>query len=276
MVRPAGSEENKRLALKFAEAVTVPHGKEVSYEHTRHHFIARTGKLSIFAALQQCCPSAVRNDDPFIGRLGLTEVELNKVLERNNFKKVRDRRSNIITYPKDDQEPAAPAKTNEVRHYFAERRWRNPDDPDDAAQLEASWQAIKSSSIPFAGQCALDKFMTVSKTFHDQWETLVHSCSKKSDAQKRDRLSPSSLSTSSQEQLGEALERAEPPLKMMKVEHGSEIVRGVGLSARADFTAEPAGEEKEAEGTEHSEDNLFSSIWVEICDEPSAIEQEGS
>lgn len=53
--------------------------------------IARTGKWAMFSALQQCCPSSIRSDDPFIGRHGLTEIELNKVLERNNFVKVRDR-----------------------------------------------------------------------------------------------------------------------------------------------------------------------------------------
>ena len=53
--------------------------------------IARTGKLGMFAALRECCPSAIRSDDPFIGRHGLTEIELNKVLERNGFIKVRDR-----------------------------------------------------------------------------------------------------------------------------------------------------------------------------------------
>jgi len=53
--------------------------------------VARTGKWSIFAALQECCPSAVRNEDPYIGKFGMTEIELNKVLEKNNFVKIRDR-----------------------------------------------------------------------------------------------------------------------------------------------------------------------------------------
>ena len=53
--------------------------------------IARTGKWAMFAALRECCPSAIRSDDPFIGRHGLTEIELNKVLERSGFVKVRDR-----------------------------------------------------------------------------------------------------------------------------------------------------------------------------------------
>jgi len=55
--------------------------------------VARTGKWSIFCALQECCPSAVRNDDPYIGKYGMTEIELNKVLEKNSFIKIRDRSS---------------------------------------------------------------------------------------------------------------------------------------------------------------------------------------
>ena len=53
--------------------------------------IARSGRLSLFTSLQECCPSAVRNDDPFIGRHGMTEIEFNKVLEKHGFTKVRDR-----------------------------------------------------------------------------------------------------------------------------------------------------------------------------------------
>ena len=41
--------------------------------------IARTGSWGIFSALRACCPSAIRSDDPFIGRHGLTEIEHNKV-----------------------------------------------------------------------------------------------------------------------------------------------------------------------------------------------------
>ena len=53
--------------------------------------IARTGKWALYGALKECCPSTIRSDDPFIGRHGLTEIEFNKVLERNGFVKVRDR-----------------------------------------------------------------------------------------------------------------------------------------------------------------------------------------
>ena len=60
-------------------------------QHDQHSRIARSGAQSLFACLGECCPSAIRNDDPFIGRNGMTEVEYNKVLEKNGFAKVRDR-----------------------------------------------------------------------------------------------------------------------------------------------------------------------------------------
>ncbi len=60
-------------------------------QHDQPGMIARSGAHSLFACLGECCPSAIRNDDPFIGRNGMTEVEYNKVLEKNGFAKVRDR-----------------------------------------------------------------------------------------------------------------------------------------------------------------------------------------
>ena len=63
----------------------------VEVQHDQHGRIARSGAQSLFACLGECCPSAIRNDDPFIGRNGMTEVEYNKVLEKNGFAKVRDR-----------------------------------------------------------------------------------------------------------------------------------------------------------------------------------------
>ena len=50
----------------------------------------------------------MRNDDPYIGKYGMTEIELNKVLEKNSFVKVRDRSSlgNVC-----DDEVSSPAYT---------------------------------------------------------------------------------------------------------------------------------------------------------------------
>jgi len=68
------------------------HGQvTVEVQHDQHSRIARSGAQSLFACLGECCPSAIRNDDPFIGRNGMTEVQYNRVLEKNGFAKVRDR-----------------------------------------------------------------------------------------------------------------------------------------------------------------------------------------
>ena len=51
MVRPMASEGNKEIALAFCNAVTVPAEGLV---------LPRTGKLSLFQALRECCPSGKR------------------------------------------------------------------------------------------------------------------------------------------------------------------------------------------------------------------------
>jgi hypothetical protein len=88
MVRAIATEDNKRIGLDFALAVSVETRVDEGL------FIARSGGVhTLFSALKQCCPSVVRNDDPYVGRHGVTELEFNKVLEKNGFVKVRDRTS---------------------------------------------------------------------------------------------------------------------------------------------------------------------------------------
>eukprot|EP00960_Hanusia_phi_P023886 704811-Hanusia_phi.AAC.1 len=55
--------------------------------------VSRTGYCSLFQSLAQACPFAIRGQDPYVGRHGLTEVEFNKVLERNGFTKLRAKKS---------------------------------------------------------------------------------------------------------------------------------------------------------------------------------------
>ena len=63
--------------------------------------VARSGPLSLFAALEQCCPSAIRNFSSANGRRGLTMIEFNKALEKAGFEKMRDRRSDATTRQED-------------------------------------------------------------------------------------------------------------------------------------------------------------------------------
>ena len=86
MGRPMASEQNKKLGLAFAEAVTV------STEDSSD-VIARTGAQRVIAALVECCPSCIRHIGSSLGRKGLTGIELNKTLVSNGFQKVRNRRA---------------------------------------------------------------------------------------------------------------------------------------------------------------------------------------
>ena len=70
--------------------------------------VARSGHLSIFAALEECCPGCVRNESP-TGRRGLTRIEFNKALERQaGFEKMRDRRADAATCEEDPAGGDAP------------------------------------------------------------------------------------------------------------------------------------------------------------------------
>jgi hypothetical protein len=66
-----------------------------SDDHTK--VVARSGSLSVFAALEECCPSCVRDESTTSGRRGLTMIEFNKVLEKGGFTKMRDRRVDATT-----------------------------------------------------------------------------------------------------------------------------------------------------------------------------------
>ena len=70
--------------------------------------VARSGHLSIFAARAGCCPGGVRNESP-TGRRGLTRIEFNKALERQEgFEKMRDRRADAATCEEDPTGGDAP------------------------------------------------------------------------------------------------------------------------------------------------------------------------
>mmetsp|Transcript_19067 Transcript_19067/g.30374 ORF Transcript_19067/g.30374 Transcript_19067/m.30374 type:complete len:88 (-) Transcript_19067:213-476(-) len=57
--------------------------------------------MSIFSALEECCPGCCRNNATASGRRGLTMIEYNKVLEKHGFEKMRDRRTDAATRAED-------------------------------------------------------------------------------------------------------------------------------------------------------------------------------
>ncbi len=73
MGRPCASEENKMAALAFASIIT---------KQTMNHddLLARCGRCSLFATLQQMYPHIIREADTG-DRDGISEVEFNKLLQ---------------------------------------------------------------------------------------------------------------------------------------------------------------------------------------------------
>jgi len=66
-----------------------------------------------------------------------------------------------------------------VGYFFADRRWMNPDLPEDLAKLRSSWETLSASSIVFAGQCKWDKLVFVAREFHHEWEQQCQTASRK-------------------------------------------------------------------------------------------------
>eukprot|EP00961_Rhodomonas_salina_P088588 1191586-Rhodomonas_salina.1 len=127
MVRPQASPRNKELALLVAKVITTtPSFIRSPCKDT----IGRCGEHSMYDVFSKVCPSATRDHS----RTGVTEAELNKVLEKDGFLRVRVR-SSIR------QLENMPAKSCSF-YSFGKRRWRNPDDADDMAAIAHMWQSV--------------------------------------------------------------------------------------------------------------------------------------
>ncbi len=81
MGRPAASLQNKHVAIAIAKLVTA----ETEYHSDT---VARCGPCSIFAIVKHACPAIIRQSDSG-PRDGLSEVELNKVLQVRSISEVR-------------------------------------------------------------------------------------------------------------------------------------------------------------------------------------------
>ena len=189
MGRPTGSEDNKIIGLFFAKTVkmllNLRGNKLIAIQVLKKNLkdaskaVARSGFCSVFAALARCCPSAVRNEDPFVGRYGLTEMEYNKLLERHGFRKVRARKSIFKQKQVAEKFPTGMCKAvllalmkAAVRYLFAGCCWKNPRNEEDKKELENGWQLLAASSVPFKAQCSLGKFLSLCQEFHDEWDAF--------------------------------------------------------------------------------------------------------
>eukprot|EP00960_Hanusia_phi_P029267 747862-Hanusia_phi.AAC.12 len=172
------------------------------------HRITTRRSFSIFRALSVCCPASVRNEDPYVGRHGMTEIEFNKHLEKNGFIKMRTR----SPYTEDWENTEDCRSVQGIRYFYTNRRWRNPDDQHDREVLEQGWRDWLAPSTALK----LDLFLQVCREFHNEWETLTSrkrlgsfSPSSECPSKKRRTLSPTSdVCSSCEESRGELEEEA--------------------------------------------------------------------
>lgn len=167
MVRPAASTANKQLMAYFAEMVTYR-------TENANDWVARTGSVSVFGAFTQCCVSCVRvhKQGPSDG---ITQLESNKVLEgAAGFKRVRSRRAKPALAPEiGGEEGDGPG------YYFAYRRWRNPRDPWDLAQMKEGWEFIVRNHKHVSIGCTFDRMIEVVERCRNVWALKNPMVSKK-------------------------------------------------------------------------------------------------
>lgn len=124
MGRPTGSLQNKQIAVLFANFFSV---------ESRMCSIGRCGRDSVFGLFAEVFPSRVRGTS----RHGVSQVEINKVLEARGFVRHRCRR----TLRKSSVLDAC-------SYRFNERRWRCPDNAQDYELLCQAWDKISSIVTP--------------------------------------------------------------------------------------------------------------------------------
>ncbi|EKX34229.1 hypothetical protein GUITHDRAFT_119578 [Guillardia theta CCMP2712] len=167
MVRPSASPASKTVALAFAQAVSraVP--------SLSHFFIPRKGRLSMYDALRDCIPPAVRSHSQVMGEYGVREVEFNKVLEHNGFTKIRDR----CILP-DKVEATDLSRSGSARYFFSNRRWRNPDDPHELQELRQAWLKLRQLAWMLGADVSLEALEQCCRERYRAWAEITTNWSK--------------------------------------------------------------------------------------------------
>ncbi|KAJ1476671.1 hypothetical protein T484DRAFT_1965163 [Baffinella frigidus] len=153
MVRPCPSESNKEFSKRFADLVTATTGYN-------NDMVARSGPLSIYAALCECCPAAVRVDANG-SKYGVSETQFNKCLQQASFERERDRRGKALN--KNDDPVGA------GMYLFCMRRWRDPRDPVDLEHLSQGWKELCALFPVNTANCTLDRFLQLCNKMYDGW-----------------------------------------------------------------------------------------------------------
>eukprot|EP00287_Rhodomonas_sp_CCMP768_P028302 CAMPEP_0202853164 /NCGR_PEP_ID=MMETSP1389-20130828/90342_1 /ASSEMBLY_ACC=CAM_ASM_000865 /TAXON_ID=302021 /ORGANISM="Rhodomonas sp., Strain CCMP768" /LENGTH=355 /DNA_ID=CAMNT_0049531707 /DNA_START=45 /DNA_END=1113 /DNA_ORIENTATION=- len=154
MGRPSASPENRAFSIFFAHAIT-------KKSNSRLDFVARSGPLSLFSALHKMFPAYARTEDGQGFRDGVSEVQLNKELQKNGFERVRDRRTCAIR-KSDDPIGAG-------MYMFSHLQWKDPSQPEEREVL-IQWHAKMVEKFPLIMlSCKLDKFLRVVGEFQQAW-----------------------------------------------------------------------------------------------------------
>ncbi|EKX34238.1 hypothetical protein GUITHDRAFT_119588 [Guillardia theta CCMP2712] len=168
MVRPSASPASKAVALAFAQAVSRAVPASLS-----HLFIPRKGRLSMYDALCECIPPAVRSQSQVVGGYGVREVEFNKVLEHNGFTKIRDRC--ILPY---EVEATDFSRSSSARYFFSNRRWRNPDDPHELQELRQAWLKLRQLACRLGADVSLEALEQCCRERYGAWAEMTVNWSK--------------------------------------------------------------------------------------------------
>jgi len=123
--------------------------------------VARSGPLSIYAALCECCPAAVRMDITG-SKYGVSETQFNKCLQAAGFERERDRRGKALNKQEDP--------VGAGMYLFCMRRWRDPRDATDLEELSHGWKELCALFPVNTADCTLDRFIQLCEKMHDCWK----------------------------------------------------------------------------------------------------------
>ena len=146
MGRPKACEESKTFACSFALAVTAQRTDERDGNR-----IDCKGQYSIFALLQRCYPSVIREGtESRVNRTGVSEVEFNKLLSNMGFASCRERhrvtRQNVTRWSKGmkrwyNRRFVDPSRPSDMLHL--RKQFPIPESPEASCSLEQVIQWLR-------------------------------------------------------------------------------------------------------------------------------------
>eukprot|EP00287_Rhodomonas_sp_CCMP768_P002493 CAMPEP_0196719664 /NCGR_PEP_ID=MMETSP1091-20130531/2597_1 /TAXON_ID=302021 /ORGANISM="Rhodomonas sp., Strain CCMP768" /LENGTH=314 /DNA_ID=CAMNT_0042060687 /DNA_START=30 /DNA_END=974 /DNA_ORIENTATION=+ len=181
MGRPSASPENRAFAVFLAHAVT-------KKSTSRFDFVARSGPLSLFSALAKMFPAYARTEDGQGFRDGVSEVQLNKELQKNGFARIRDRRS-CATRKADDP-------TGAGMYLFSQLQWKDPSDPEDYEALVHKYHEMVEKFPLILLSCKLEKYLRVVTEFQKEWAVCAEAMNLEAEAENETQSAQRSTSVS--------------------------------------------------------------------------------